>query len=162
MKTKMLTRISIIAVLYAVLTLVFAPLSYGFIQVRIAEALTVLPFLFPEAILGLFIGCLIANIFGGLGIIDIVFGSLATLLAAYCTAKIRRPVFAPLPPVVVNAVVIAFVLHYTLGFPLALSMLYVGLGQFLACYFLGLPLLFLCKRRFGLWPNSSESKDGKE
>jgi uncharacterized membrane protein len=159
MKTKMITRISVIAVLYAVLTVVFAPISYGFIQVRIAEALTVLPFLFPEAILGLFIGCLIANIFGGLGIIDIIFGSLATLLAAYCTAKIRHPALAPLPPVVINAVVIAYVLRYTLGYPLYLSMLYVGLGQFLACYFLGLPLLFLFKSRISFLPKSKDSKE---
>lgn len=155
MKTTIITRISVIAMLYAVITIAFAPISYGVIQVRISEALTVLPFLFPEAVLGLFLGCLISNIYSVLGIIDIIFGSLATLLAAYLTRKMPHPVLAPLPPVVVNAVVIGLILHYTLGYPLYASMCYVGIGQFLACYFLGLPLLYLIKRKH--W-----SRDKKE
>lgn len=146
MQTKKVVRVSAIAALYAAITIVFAPLSYGVIQVRISEALTVLPFIFPESVLGLFVGCLLANIYGGLGFIDIVFGSLATLLAAYFTSKMPHALLAPLPPVLINAVVVACVLKYVLGYPFLLSMFYVGLGEFLACYFLGLPLLYLLKR----------------
>ncbi|MGI6144516.1 MAG: QueT transporter family protein [Clostridia bacterium] len=146
MKTSKVVRVSVIAALYAVVTVVFAPLSYGLTQVRISEALTVLPFIFPESVMGLFLGCFIANIYGGLGIIDVVFGSLATLIAAFLTSKMPSPLLAPLPPVLVNAVIIAYVLYYTLGYPLLASMLYVGIGQFLSCYLIGLPLLFLLKK----------------
>lgn len=149
MKTNKIARIGIIAALYATITIILAPISYGhgLFQVRISEALTVLPFIFPESILGLFLGCVLANLYGGLGLIDIIFGSLATLTAAYLTSKMRHPFLAPLPPVLVNAVVVGFVLHYVLKYPLYASMFYVGLGQFLACYFLGLPLLYLLKKR---------------
>ena len=146
MNTNKIVRIAVIAALYAAITILLAPISYGMVQVRVSEALTVLPFIFPESVLGLFLGCLIANIYGGLGIIDIIFGSLATLMAAYLTAKMPAPFLAPLPPVLVNAVVVGFVLKYVLGAPLFLSMLYVGLGQFAACYLLGLPLLFWLRR----------------
>ena len=82
-RTKYLTHAAIIAAVYVVLTIIFAPISYGQVQVRISEALTVLPYFTPAAIPGLFIGCIIANIYGGAGIIDIIFGSLATLFAAF-------------------------------------------------------------------------------
>lgn len=142
------TRAAMIGAIYVVLTLIFAPISYGMIQVRISEALMVLPFFTPAAIPGLFIGCLIANIFGGLGMPDIVFGSLATLLSAYLVSKIDNKYLVPLPPILINAVVIGFVLHYVLALPLIMTMLWVGLGQVIACYGLGLPLLlFLEKRR---------------
>ncbi|HHY06849.1 MAG TPA: QueT transporter family protein [Clostridia bacterium] len=150
MVTRKIERVSVIAAIYATITIVFAPLSYGLIQVRISEALTILPFIFPESVLGLFLGCFIANIYGGLGLIDIVFGSLATLLAAFLTKKMPHPFLAPLPPVVINAVVVAFILKYVLGYPFVVSMFYVGLGQFLACYFLGLPLLYLLQKY--QWP----------
>ena len=146
MTANKLVRIALIAAVYAAVTVVMAPFSYGMIQVRVSEALTVLPFIFPESVLGLFIGCLIANIYGGLGAVDIVFGSLSTLAAGYLTSKMPSMVLAPLPPVVVNAVVVGLILKYVLGMPLLTSMIYVGLGQLLACYFLGLPLLYLLKR----------------
>jgi uncharacterized membrane protein len=114
--------------------------------VRVSEALTVLPFIFPESILGLFIGCMIANIFGGLGVIDIVFGSLATLIAGYLTSKMPNLYLAPLPPVLINAIVVGLILKFVLGAPLLVTMLYVGIGQFLACYVMGLPLLYWLKR----------------
>lgn len=143
-----LVRASMIAVIYLVLTLLFIPWSYGLVQIRLAEALTILPFIFPESILGLFVGCFVANIYGGLGFLDIVFGSLATLVAAFLTRQMPHPFLAPLPPVVVNAFVIAFVLKYALGYPFLISALYVAGGQFLACYCLGLPLLYLLKKIF--------------
>jgi len=142
------TRAAMIGAIYVVLTLIFAPISYGMIQVRISEALMVLPFFTPAAIPGLFVGCLIANIFGGLGMPDIVFGSLATLLSAYLVSKIDNKYLVPLPPILINAIVIGLVLHYVLALPLFMTMLWVGLGQIIACYGLGLPLLlFLEKRR---------------
>lgn len=146
MKIDKVTRIAIIAAIYAAVTVILAPISYGVLQVRVSEALTILPFIFPESFLGLFIGCLIANIFGGLGLVDIIFGSLATLIAGYLTSKMPNQYLAPLPPVLVNAVVVGFILKFVLGAPLFLTMLYVGIGQFLACYVIGLPLLYWLKR----------------
>ena len=92
----------LVAAVYAVVTLLFAPLSYGQIQVRVSEALTVLPFLLPQAVPGLFVGCFIANFIGGFGIIDVVLGSFATLIAALITAWMPNVYLAALPPVVVN------------------------------------------------------------
>ncbi len=122
-----------------------APISFGLIQFRIAEALTVLAFYTPAAVPGLFIGCLLANIIGGLGIIDIVFGSLATLAAAYMTYKIKNRFLAPLPPVIINALVVGPIVAYYVEVPFYMGMLYVGLGQLVVCYALGLPLLFSLK-----------------
>ena len=78
--TRALARGAVIAALYAALTLLLAPLSYGEVQIRFSEALTLLPILLPEAVPALFVGCLLSNILGGCMIFDIVFGSLATLL----------------------------------------------------------------------------------
>jgi len=146
MNTRKITRVAVIAALYAAVTILLAPFSYGMVQVRVSEALTILPFIFPEAAVGLFIGCLFSNVYGGFGILDIVFGSLATLLAAWLTGRMPHPFLAPLPPVLINAVVVGFILKYVIGAPLFLSMLYVGGGQLFACYGLGLPLLYLLKR----------------
>ncbi len=141
------TRAAMIGAIYVVLTLIFAPISYGMIQVRISEALMVLPYFTPAAIPGLFVGCLIANIFGGLGMTDIVFGSLATLVSAYLVSKIDNKYLVPLPPILINAVVIGFILHYVLALPLYMTMLWVGAGQVVACYGLGLPLLLYLEKR---------------
>jgi uncharacterized membrane protein len=104
--TKYIAQVGIIAALYAAITILLAPISYGPIQVRVSEALTVLPFLTPAAVPGLFLGCLVANVYGGLGLPDIIGGSLCTLLAAFLTylvSKTRRPILAPVPPIVVNS-----------------------------------------------------------
>lgn len=162
--TGTITRMALLAAIYAALTLFLAPISFGPFQLRISEALTVLPFFFPETFLGLFIGCLLANIAGtmmgvSLGILDIIFGSLATLLAAYLTMKIGKIKqsnpesatkymwLAPLPPVIVNAIVIGALLTYVLtpeagiaAFPIFAAE--VGVGQIAACYGLGIPLMF--------------------
>ncbi|MFZ5943094.1 MAG: QueT transporter family protein [Bacillota bacterium] len=143
MNTKSITKISLIAAIYAALTIGLAPLSYNFVQLRVSEALTILPFLMPQSILGLFIGCAIANIYSGLGIYDIVFGSLATLLAAYLTRKMPNKWLAPLPPVVINALVIGYMWSFFSDMPFYLTAGYVALGQIGACYLLGLPLLHL-------------------
>ena len=131
-----------IAAVYAVLTYVLQPISYGAVQLRVAEALTLLPILMPQAIPGLFVGCLLANLLGGFGPADVIFGSLATLAAAVCTYKLRKNrLVAALPPVLINAVVVGIMLHVVAGFELWSTMGYVALGQAAAVYILGLPLL---------------------
>lgn len=129
--TRSLCISAVIAALYAALTMLLAPISYGGVQLRFSEALTLLPLLLPEAVPGLFVGCLIANIFSPLVTIwDIIFGSLATLAAAICTRALRsRPLLAASCPVVFNAVVVGLVLSVTLHLPLALTMLQIALGE---------------------------------
>lgn len=144
-----LVRGALIAAIYAVLCVVLAPISFGEVQFRVSEALTVLPILMPEAIPGLLIGCLISNLIGGAGIMDIIFGSLATLLAAFCTYLLRKgPAWiALLPVVVINGIVVGWVLNVAYGLPIFLAMGSVAMGQAGVCYLLGLPLLHLLRKR---------------
>ena len=143
-KVLFLTQAAMIAALYVVLTLIFQPFSFGEIQVRIAEALTILPAFTPAAIPGLFIGCLIGNIIGGSVLPDIVFGSLATLIGAYFTYLLRKQnkFLAPLPPVLSNIAIIPFVLYYAYGvnLPIPFMMLTVGIGEVISCGVLGMIL----------------------
>lgn len=143
---RFLAHSALIAALYALLVLAFAPLSFGPVQFRVAEALTLLPWLFPEAIPGLFIGCLVSNLFGGLGIVDMVFGSLATLTAAWLTRRMPNQFWAAFPPVLVNALVVGGYLSFLLDVPLAATILYVGLGEAGVCFLLGVPLATLLGR----------------
>ena len=139
-----MAQAAMIAAIYVVLTLVFAPFSYGEIQVRISEALTVLPFFTPAAIPGLFIGCLISNILGSAIVPDIVFGSLATLLGAIFTYLLRNKnrFLAPVPPIVANMLIVPFVLRYgyQVPLPIPLMMLTVGIGEVISCGVLGMLL----------------------
>lgn len=137
---------AIIAAIYVVLTIILAPISYGQLQVRISEALTILPAFTHAAIPGLFIGCIIANIYGGAGIVDIVFGSLATLIAAFLSSKMSRRWMVPLPPVIINGLVIGWVLNYVYDLPLLISMASVALGELIACYGLGYPLMIVLEK----------------
>ncbi len=143
---RFLARSALIAALYALLVLAFAPMSFGPVQFRVAEAMTLLPWLFPEAIPGLFVGCLVSNLFGGLGIVDMVFGSLATLLAAWLTRRMPNLLWAAVPPVLVNALVVGTYLSVLLDVPLVATILYVGLGQAGVCFLLGIPLATLLGR----------------
>ncbi len=137
----------LIAALYAVLTIALAPLSYGPVQFRFAEALCVLPMFTPAAIPGLFIGCVIANLVGGNGPWDVVVGSLATLSAACLTYFTRKNrILAVAWPVVVNAVVIGVMLTLLFELPLVATVLSVGAGQAVVCYGLGLTLSYLLER----------------
>lgn len=145
-RTRFITQSAAIAAMYAVLTIAFAPISYGQIQFRISEALTVLPFFTPAAIPGLFVGCIIANLVGHGELIDIVFGSLASLISAILSYKMPKHYLAPLPPIVVNGIVVGFVLHYLYQLPLLISMGWVALGQIVVCYGLGYPLIIFLKR----------------
>lgn len=156
-RTKYLTHAAIIAAIYVVITIIFAPISYGQVQVRISEALTVLPYFTPAAIPGLFVGCIIANIYGGGGLVDILFGSLATLLAAFLSYKMPKKSLVPLPPVIINAIVIGFILHFIANVPLFITMAWVGLGQLIACYGIGYPLIILLEKYGDKIFNSSRS-----
>ena len=147
--TRSLTRVALIAGVYAATTLAFFPLSYGAIQVRVSEALAVLPFLTPLAIPGLFVGCLLANILGGLGFNDIVFGSLATFAAAYVTSRMRSPALAPLPPVIINALVVPAYLSSIVRVPYFPLVISIAVGEAIACYALGYPLLLYLSRHQG-------------
>ena len=134
-----------IAAVYVVLTLVFAPLSFGEVQLRFSEALTVLPFFTPAAIPGLFVGCVIANLLGGAIPVDIIYGSIATLIGAFFTYKLRASGkwTAPIPPVVSNIVIVPFVLRYGYGInlPIPLMMLTVGIGEVVSAGVIGMILL---------------------
>ena len=106
--TRQIATAAIIAALYTVMSLLSSifGLTYGPIQCRFSEALTVLPFFLPEAVPGLFVGCLVTNLMSTVGPLDIIFGSMATLLAALWTAKMPNKFLATLPPVICNAVII--------------------------------------------------------
>lgn len=148
MKIKYLAQAGIIAALYIVFTIIAnaAGLASGVIQVRISEALTVLPFFTPAAIPGLFLGCLLSNIIGGCVIWDIIFGSLATLLGALGTYAIRKKLpdwCAAIPPILANTLIVPFVLSYAYEVPdsIPFLMLTVGAGEVISCGILGILLL---------------------
>lgn len=132
---------AMIAAIYVVITVVFAPLSFGEVQVRFAEALTILPIFTPAAIPGVFVGCLIGNILGGAILPDIIFGSLATLIGALITYQIGKnhPLLATFPPIISNTIVVPLVLYYGYGvnLPIPLLMVTIGIGEILSCGVLG-------------------------
>lgn len=141
-KSKYLSNAAIIAALYVVLTLFtnLLGLANGAIQVRISEALCVLPMFTPAAIPGLFLGCLISNIMCGCVVWDVIFGSLATLIGAIFTYRLRRyKRLALLPPIVSNTLIIPFVLKFAYGIPSGLwyFILTVGVGEIISCGVLG-------------------------
>jgi len=165
-----ITQAAIIAALYVTLTFVFRPISFGPIQVRISEILCVLPFFTPAAVPGLFVGCLIGNGLGSnLGPIDVILGSLATLVSAFLASKTKKWGLVPLPAVIINAFVVGFILYYVLGadmagdFPFLIAdSLYltasasVMIGQIVACYGGGLLLMWVLSRRKGIIKNPLE------
>lgn len=158
MNDKTIFRIAVSAVLaaiYAALTIALAPISYGPVQFRVSEALTVLPFLMPGTVWGLWAGCILANLFTG-NIFDIVFGSLATLLAALCTGyfgrrgdTVKNRLLGCLMPVLFNAVIIGAVITWAyegqniFEHPgvFAFNALTVGLGEAGVLYLIGYTLL---------------------
>ena len=108
-KVKYLTEAAVVAAIYVTLTLISKPFTIGFVEIRISEALCILPYFLPSAVWGLFGGCFIANVFSG-SIIDIIIGSLATLIGAYVTSKIKRKWLCPIPAILSNTVLIPFVI----------------------------------------------------
>jgi len=140
---KKISRSALIATFYILLTILppFYSFSYGPIQVRVAECLTVLPFLFPETIWGLGLGCFLANLIGGLGFYDFFLGTLFTLIAGYLTSRVSYPFLAPLPPILVNSFGVSIYLCLWFKVPYFYSVFYIMLGETIATYGVGYPLL---------------------
>ena len=159
-KTTDLAISALIAAVYAGVTLACAPLSFGAVQFRLSEALCVLPFLFPQAVPGLTVGCLLANLAGlPLGLTvppDLVLGTLGTLLGALGTRAVRRPALAPLAPVLSNTLLVGgtiafFVLPRGAGLAAVLwAFLTVGMGEAVVCFLGGGALLLAFRRSAGL------------
>ena len=149
-RTHDLCLTAMIAAIYAALTLGLQAISFGPVQFRVSEALTLLPILFPQAIPGLTLGCLISNLFSPLGatVYDVVFGTLATLVAAILTRRIKGSVWVKaLPPVLANGVIVGLVLTYAYGLnTLWLNMLTVAAGEAAVCYALGVPMIKLLEK----------------
>ena len=149
-KSSFMTHAAMIAAIYAVLTYIFAPFSFGDVQVRIAEALTILPIFTPAAIPGLYIGCLIGNIIGGAILPDIIMGSFATLIGAVFTYLLRKKsqFLCVLPPIISNTIIVPLVLKmaYGINLPIAFMMLTVGIGEVISCGVLGLILYYALRK----------------
>lgn len=153
--SKSLAKAGIISAIYIALTLVLYPISFGAFQVRVSESLTLLPLLFPESIIGLTIGCFISNFFGN-GVLDIVFGTLATFLSAVLTfvstKKIKNDwvkiAVGGIFPVIINAIIIPFTFLALTEQPIIyiINSLQIFVGQFISIYFVGTPLYFICKK----------------
>ena len=163
-QTKKLTQSAMIAGLYAAVTFATFFMSFGAVQYRVSEALTILPVFTAAAVPGLSIGCALANLLGffiganPVGILDAVFGTAATLIAALITQRIGksqkkwvRYLFAPLPAVLANAVIVSLEIclffegHISLDLFLINAAL-VGFGELVVCYALGLPLMLVLER----------------
>ncbi|WP_066893298.1 QueT transporter family protein [Clostridium nigeriense] len=154
--TKRLVKTALIAAIYAVLTVILAPISYGPIQFRLSEILVLFAFIDPIYIIGLTLGCFLANLFGGLGIMDLIFGTLATFLsvsAISLTAKIVSGriislIISSLWPTIFNGIIIGWMLSYVLELPLILTMLQVGIGEFVVVSLIGVPVFKIITDRY--------------
>lgn len=149
-KIRFITKTALIAALYAALTLLLMPISFGVIQFRVSEALTVLPMFTLSAVPGLAIGCLLANCIGGFGLVDIVFGTLATLLAAVSSRCLRRYKWlVPLPPVIFNAFIVGAYLYLLAPSETTLffSIVSIGFSELVVTYVLGIPLILLLEKQ---------------
>ena len=153
-KTRYMTRAAVIAALYVVLTwfsALFGLSGQNLIQVRLSEALCILPYFTPAAVPGLTIGCLISNLLTGAHVLDTVFGTLATLLGAIGTRLLRKWRFlAPLPPILANTLIVPFVLRYAyMMVDVAMPILFVtvAIGEILSVGVLGMLLLFALQKR---------------
>ena len=142
-KTLQLTRAALIAALYVILTFLsqMFGLASGVIQIRLSELLTVTPLLFKEAIPGLWIGCILANMLTGCALWDVAFGSLATLIGAIGTYYIgrKKPILGPIFPIISNMIIVPFVLQAVYGVKESFIFLAVtvGIGEVICCGLLG-------------------------
>lgn len=157
-KLRLMAEAGMIAALYTVATMALAPLSFGNVQFRASEALTLLPVFTSSAVPGLTIGCILANALGVAlgsniaGWLDVIFGSFATLIAALLTRVLRKveikgiPVLAILPPVIFNALIVGGELAVVYKLPFWLCALEVGAGELGVCVILGIPLVLALKK----------------
>lgn len=154
--TKRLTRTALIAAIYAVVTLAIAPFAYGSIQFRVSEILVLLAIFDPLYIGGLTLGCLIANLLGPNGPMDVIFGTLATFIsvyAIYLTGKLIKNykiklLVASIWPTIFNGLIIGWMLNKLYGLPLILSIGEVALGELVVITFIGVPLFLMAGSRF--------------
>ncbi len=146
MNAKFLAKAGIIAAVYVIVTFILRAVSFGPIQFRVSEALVMLPYIESAAIPGVFVGCLIANIFGGYELIDIFGGSLITLFAAYLTSRIKNKYLAPLPPVLLNGFGVALWVSYYSNIPYTTVALSISISQAIVLYGMGMPLLYTYKK----------------
>ena len=152
MRNEVIKRIAsnaIVAALYFVLTVATSAFSYGAIQVRIAEALVLLCFFRKDYIIGVTLGCLLANLFSTMPmpILDMVFGTLATLISSVAIAFMKKLFIATLFPVIANAFVVGAELYFMLQEPFWMSCLTVGIGEFIAVSVLGYTLFMILGRQ---------------
>lgn len=152
-KTVYIVYAAAIAAIYVVLTMAFAPISFGPIQFRVSEALCILPYFTPAAIPGLFVGCFLSNLLGTAAPLDVVFGSLATLIGAVGSYALRdKKWLVCLPPILSNTIIIPWVLRFAYGTDdlIPFAMMTVGIGEILAIGVLGNMLLVLLDRYKGV------------
>ena len=162
LSVRRLVRCAVIAAVYVVVCLVLAPFSYGAVQVRVAEALCLLPVFGAEYIVGVTLGCFLANLLGST-VVDVVFGTLATLLACLMTYKLRDirvkglAIPASLPPVVFNMIIVGafeITFFFSDGAPTAMLAVFnavtVGIGELISCTILGVALVKLIESNAGL------------
>lgn len=157
-----IVKTAIIASLYAVITLALAPISYGPIQFRVSEIMVLLAFFDPYYIVGLTIGCFIANIFGPNGLMDIIFGTLATFISVYAISvtgkfvknKKASLLVASLWPTAFNGLIIGWMLNYVYQLPLLLSVGEVAIGEFVVVTIVGVPVIKLIQNKFAKLPLS--------
>lgn len=153
---KRLVRTAIIAALYAAITLVLAPISYGAVQFRVSEIMVLLAFFDPFYIGGLTLGCLIANILGPNGLTDVIFGTLATFISVYAisfTGKLIKNkkmslIIASLWPTIFNGLIVGWMLNYLYQLPLVLSMAEVAIGEFVVVTIVGVPVIKLIQSKY--------------
>lgn len=152
-KVLFIVQAAMIAAIYVVLTFLANSLGLasGAIQIRLSEALTILPYFLPAAIPGLFIGCLLSNLLTGCILLDVIFGSLTTLVAALGTYALRKQnkFLAPIPPILTNTIIVPFILIYGYGVPAPIwsLMATVGAGEVISCGILGMALLFTLEKQ---------------
>lgn len=148
---KFITNTALIAGLYTALTIGFSFLSYGQVQFRMSEILVLFAFIDPKYALGLTIGCVLANLFSPLGIVDVVFGTLATVIAIYSIILVRKYIkdikksllLASLGPVLSNGIIVGLELKYLFETPFLINFFYVALGEFVVVSLLGVGIIKL-------------------
>jgi len=140
LNSKKMAMIGATAAIYAVLTVAMAPISYGAVQLRLSEVMTLLAFLDPVFIPGLVLGNFIANLFSPFGLPDVVFGTLATFIAVFMMSKMKSMLIASFWPTIANGLIIGLELAIFTGAPFVSTALYVALGEFLVVTVLGYPV----------------------
>lgn len=169
MKNNIVRRITVsavVAAVYTALTLLMQPIAFGAAQIRLSEGLTMMAFVFPEAVPGLAIGCFLANLLGGGALADIIIGTLATLLAAFMSSRVKNIWIAGLFPVLLNTAMVApVIVYYYMGggsFWVYLGYMAIfALCEAFSVYAVGVPLVqAVSKVRLGMNNSDKARKDG--